>query len=591
MAHPTRGHISHTYDITEVLGVDADTLTIRYRDAAHATPQSVTLNVVQRNTVARQMLEAMAQSLRVHGDGDWESAYALAGRMATCAKVCDDLTARGVHDIADPAVDLPLLRAVIEPYTDSTKRTLNKLLARILRANNAEGAPLARALTNTTYMVKESTTEPYSDEQADEIEAKARACFIDAVKAQRELLTELGVDTSGRAWLAVPAEDIVAQARRQYAHLAGTRPPGGNAARAELIAWCLLNPAAFARTRSRARKAPRPSIDAIGSALYPGVSVLVSGLVLQCLAEEIGLNLSTLLRTEPDDLVITGETNASLRVLKARNRSDENVAVRTESMFSAGGLVQTLTGLTRFSRLHRRTALPEGSEVADRVYVEHVEPPADSQVLPSSRLQQGWRLLAATAADPHPSLRFRALRAKALERAVRKDPNADVHGHSQQTRQHYLENVFPQSTLADLATAAQDTLVDSASSAFASHTTGIAANQRDFLDVGVGVCANAGADPDDRTKPCSLGITACFTCPNGYRTAESVPGLLAAKRYAEIIRDNDPDEWGNGEAATLHYYATRCLEEYPLTVVATAEATDLTPLIVTINGLYTELRR
>jgi len=78
MAHRSRGTISHTYDIKQVIDVDFDRLSITYTDAAHAEPRMVILKVDPVTPAAQQLLLAMADSIAVYGDGQWESAYALA---------------------------------------------------------------------------------------------------------------------------------------------------------------------------------------------------------------------------------------------------------------------------------------------------------------------------------------------------------------------------------------------------------------------------------------------------------------------------------------------------------------------------------
>ena len=82
--------------------------------------------------------------------------------------------------------------------------------------------------------------------------------------------------------------------------------------------------------------------------------------MIQCLAQDLGFNLSTMLRTEPSDLTYTGRDQGMLLSAKARNHSEDYVPVRTESMFTTGGLVATLSGLTRFSRHYRAERLSGG---------------------------------------------------------------------------------------------------------------------------------------------------------------------------------------------------------------------------------------
>jgi hypothetical protein len=430
--------------------------------------------------------------------------------------------------------------------------------------------------------------------------------------AQRAVLADIGVDLDGRRWLQLPADDLVAWAAEEHPELCDAPPPTYSADRQTVIAWALLHPAAFARTDGRqiVRSGRFVAVDPIGRALHPGAAVLTAALIIHCLAEDTGLNLSTMLRSDPADLVYSGEEHALLHTAKARNHSEDRVPVRASSMFTTGGLFEALTGLTRFTRHYRMgqlAALGMTSTVANKLYVEHRADVGTCEILANHRIHQAWR---SVEFDPHwrladlsrddCGLRFQALRSKALQRRLRRDPDGDVEGHGKRTRLHYLAHVLPEHVLAAQATGAQDDIVAKALEQFvpvqqADHGAAkdlAAAKRSDLLDVVVGVCTSAGNDPDDHTAPCSLGLAACFTCPNGYRTLDHIPGLLATVAFADIVRDNDPDEWENGEASLLHHYATECLQQFPKTVVdAVHTRTDLTAHIVTISSLYTEMRR
>jgi len=614
MAHRTRGFTSHTFDIKKVLSVDYDTLTIVYTDAAHAAPQTAKLDPGPVTPAGRQLLDGMVNSLRVYGDGDWESSYGLGKTARSCTRVLTSLSQRGVTDFTDDRLALDVLREVLADFDDGTKRTLNKLLGRVLRKHHPRGGPLAYALANTAYMVKDSATEPYDDDIADAIEQAARGLFTEAYIAQRQVLSDFGIDVAGKGWMTIPATEIIADAQRRFPHARTAGQPRYGASRAELIAWCLLHPEIFGHTDGRRQLNPlSAAITEIGIALHLSNDILVSGLILQCLADDTGLNQATMLRTEPTDLIYTGEEHGLLLTAKARNHSEDKLPVSTESMFSAGGMVATLTALTRFNRHYRAVHLAgadadEIPDVVNKIYVEHWRDCQRAEILTTNRIHHGWR---STAFDPHwktpdiirrdHGLRFRALRNKSLERGIKKNPNADVHGHGRRTRLHYLAHVLPEHTLVAHATAAQDDIVEQALARFAAPvagaTDGVAkeladVDEYDLLDVVVGVCATGGNDPDNTDTPCSLGLAACFVCPKGYRTADHVPGLLATVAFAEIIRDNDPDEWENGEASLLHFYARESLAQFPAALVETVKsATDLTPHILNVNGLYTELRR
>ena len=607
MAHRTRGFTSHTYDIRAVVSVNLERLEITYTDAAHASPQAVRLNVDPGLPIARQLLEAMADSITVHGDGQWESGYSLAGNASRVSALIRHLAQHGVIDLTNPAVSLAQLRDAIEPMDVSTKRTMNKLVGRALKAHHPDGITLARALQNTRYMVTDPTEQPYDDAEADAIQRAARKVFDDAFKAQRQLLGELGFETTTRSWLRIPAQEVLKEAARRHPELRGSTQPSFGASLETQICWALLNPAAFGRAPGRPLVLGS-QLPAIGEALYPPASVLTAAAVLHCLAELSGLNLATILRTEPSHLIYTGTDHGIVTLAKARNHSEDTLAVSTSSNATLGGLIEALTGLTRFSRHWREINLCSSGDrpdIVDRLYVEHVRDPMRAELITNLRLHAGWRHPAFsrhwTEDSPDPGLRFRALRRKALERAVAANPRADVHGHTERTRVHYLANVLPDHVLTAHATAAQDDILDAALARFSSVDTlpaetagrlSAAVENGQTADVVVSVCTSGGNDPDESDKPCSLGLAACFTCPNGFRTVDHIPGLLATVEYATIIRDNNPDEWENGDAAALHFYATESLKQFPQPLVQEiGDAADLSALLATIDVLYTEFRR
>ena len=610
MTHRNRGHISHTWDIKRVLSVDLNELSITYEDVAHAEPQTARLRVRQPTEAAGQLLNAVSQSISVHGDGRWESSQTLQRTLWATTKIADALHDHGIDEFGAVGLNLQLLRTLIEDFDSSLKRTLNRLLARALRAHHPNGDAIGRALQNTTYMVREPKLDLYDDIEADAIRHSAQGVFHAAFTAQKRLLAELGYDTAGRAWLRIPAEEVIADCRRRHPTMTGSPQPRIGASRVDQIDWALLNPAPFGLRLGRSGSPIGRAMLEIGEGLYPPNYVLTAALILHCFVELSGLNQSVMLRTTPSDLISTGTNNAILDVAKARNHTEDGLAVRTESNNTLGGLIEALAGLTRFARHFRVQHFSgrEVPEVADRLYVEHRENPAKAQVLSSQRMHHGWRH---TAFDTHwnltgldrttVGLRFNAIRRKVLERAITANPRGDVHGHSARTRVHYLANVLPEYTLVKQATAAQDDIIDRALNRFttvsqpdnpnakrlaAAEATGATA------DVIASVCVSGGNDPDDNGKPCSLGLAACFTCSNGYRTVDHIPGLLATVAYTELIRDNDPDEWENGDAGPLHFYATETLKQFSSALVdGVKESVDLRGHMLTINGLYTELRR
>ncbi len=610
MAHPTRGSTSHTFDIIEVLSVDPEHLSLTIRDAAHAAPQTFALRVRGLTPAAGQLFRGMQESLAVIGDGLWESSVTLDRMMSVVSQLINRLTLHDITDFSSLDVDLPKLREVLEDFDPNVKRTLNKLMGRVLRSNHPNGKQFASALQNTAYMVKESKMVLYEDLVVDAIKHAAQGVFNEVFKAQRTVFESLGYDVKGRTWLRISAQDVLKSIRSRFPELESANQFPLRSSHIEQIAWVLLHPEKFPLSNGRRRTPVLDGrVESLGIALYPTSTILTAAAILHCLAELSGLNLSVILRTEPSDLAHTGDRTGILKLAKAHNHSEDTLAVRTESNNTLGGLIEALTGLTRFSRDYRLRYFEKRDMVplvTSRLYVVHISDPSDCKVISDQQLQQGWRSRAFdkywqddTIVRANVGLRFIALRRKVLERAL--DPEGDVHGHSNRTRVYYLQNVLPQHTLVTHATAAQDDIVKVAMERFSSVAEASdpeVQQLRKAIDVGetadllVGVCTSGGKDPEVAELPCSLGLAACFTCPNGYRTVDHVPGLLALVSFTELIRNNDPDEWEHGDAAVLNFYAKGCLAEFPSSFVAQAHAqTDVQGQMAIISQLYTEFRR
>lgn len=193
-------------------------------------------------------------------------------------------------------------------------------------------------------------------------------------------------------------------------------------------------------------------------------------------------------------------------------------------------------------------------------------------------------------------LRWRALRRWALYCGTVFDARHDVKHHTSRTRVDYLAQCLPDVVLHQAGAEAQEEFHTQALERFL--TPDAAARLADAVasdttaDVHVTACSSSGNDPDRPELPCSLGLAACFTCPNGYRTRDHVPGLLGLVAYTEVIRDHDPEEWLTGDAAALHHYATRTLERFPSHLVEAARSTiRLGEEMTVIHGLYHEFRR
>lgn len=615
MAHPTRGRRTGTYEIQQLLTVDSEGLSLTFRHAGAYEPETVRLTAPD-TPAARQLLQAMADSIKVGDNGDrysgWESAITVRNGFFNARVMLEGLARLGFDSFAALELDVPKLRTVYDPLVENRKRSAVWLLARVLRANHPNGKALATALKNTRFRAEETDPFTYDDVIASAIEASARGVYAARYTEQRELFHAIGVNVDGRAWLRTQAEETITWAREAYPDQCGpdVREPIFGVTYEEQVAWALTHPEKFGYVKhARHPQVISAEIQAIGRALYPDNVALTAALILHCLGENSGYNHSVLLEKNAESLIRIGSDEALEHAVKGRNHSQDTRATRLSSIYTPGGIVETLTGLTRFSRHHRRRLTnPDGSPaaVAGRLYIEHTADPAVAKVLDSQRPQSAWR---GSEFDVHwddsaglradVPLRFSALRLVAQARALGEGLKGDVHGHSARMKVHYVSHVLSDYVLNKLAVEAQDDFHDDAVVRFkpvADATEGPAADlavvpTELLMDVEIGVCASKGNDPRSPERRCPLGIVACFTCPNGYRTADHIPGLLAAVEFSKIVERNDPQEWEDGEASQLRFYAEGSLKEFSRRVVENVRCTtDLRPHILTVAGMYTELR-
>lgn len=617
MAHATRGHRSSAYEILQLVNVDHQNLSLTIRHAASYEPQEFVLRT--RYTVAaHQLLDAMAASIKVSPTADrhsgWESRETVQYSIWYTRVILTELHAHGIEDFADERVDIPLLRSLYNPLQEGTRRNAVHLLARILRAEHPNGNALSVALKNTRFPAEEGETFTYDDEVAEAIESAAKGVWADHFAAVRQLFERMGYDVQaarGRGWLHLPAADIIATYQRTQPAWCepDARQPIDGVFDHE-VAWALTHPDQFGIFHGRAPRIIRPTLRDIGSILYPDRQILTAALILHCLGENSGYNYSVLMEKSADSLTQIGQDTALEANVKARNHSEDQRPTSTASIFTPGGIVGVLTGLTRFSRHSRRDLRDNAGNnppIVNRLYVAHAADPAKSKVMPWAYLHNGWRSEAFAKHWPlatdhrEASLRFRALRLVSQARAMKEGLKADVHGHSERTKVHYLAHVLPAHTFHQHATEAQDHFHRETVANFQHPTThdenpvaaalATAAETGQLADVEIGLCASGGNDPDEPTKPCSLGIDACFTCPNGFRTVDHVPGLLAAVDLTRIIEDHDPAEWQTGEAPQLRFFAQAALDQFPPLVIKNVQRNvDLTPHLHTVTGLYLELR-
>jgi hypothetical protein len=616
MAGPRRLRGSGTYEIEELVGVNLETLEITYRTAAAYQP--ITSRLKGENTpAARQLLQAMADSIKVGNNGDaysgWESGVTVDQGFKHAKALLSRLYEQGCTDFSSDQISVPLLRHLYQPFTSPAMRSSCWLLARVVKDNHPNGNAISIALRNTRFRTEESNPFSYDEVVADAIEAAARAVYYQRVEAQREIIHHLGHDTSTRSWMRIPASEIIDQVRRSHPEVTKPQTPQPSLAadKSTQIAWALTHGEHFGYQKHKHESTVLgPVMKDIGHALYPDNLTIVAAAILHCLGENSGFNFSVILQKDADALTYLGPDYALEHNVKSRAKLEDTRPTRLTSIYTPGGVVESLSGLTRFSR-HARLNLLKSTgaraTVANRLYVEHSRDPEDATVITSDRFQQAWRHNPAwdshwpVGAGPRNKvpIRMAALRLVAQRRAMAEGVKADVHGHSERIKTHYSAHVLPDHVFNKYAIAAQDSFHDVAleSFKFVSDATdgpaGVLASTSpdQIMDVEIGLCVSNGMHPDDQALRCGLGIVACFTCPNGYRTVDHIPGLLAAVELGNIIERNDPVEWEEGQASALRFLAQACLDKFPPMVVGNVRrSTDLVSHILTVTGMYMELR-
>ncbi len=615
MAHATRGRRSGTYEIQELVGVDLDLLSLTVRHAGAYQPKVFRLNV-SSTPAARQLLQALAESIKVGRNGDadsaWESVVTLERSVSWSQILLAELKAAGLDDFSSPAINVPLLRKLYRTLNSTTRRSACWLLARVVRINHPNGTALSHALRNTRFQVDYGVPFTYDDLVSTAIEKAAKGVYTARYVAQREIFARLGYDVSGRDWLRIPPEELIDWAQRTQSEAShpNAMQPRFAPTFEQQVAWALTHPSNFGYVKYARGGQVFGTMGKIAIALYPDNVLLTAALVLHCLGENSGYNQSVLLEKNVNSLIHLGSDHALERSVKSRNKTQDTRATRMSSIYTPGGVIETVSGLTRFSRHHRRNlSNPDGtpSTIVDRLYVEHCSDPAAARVLDLQRRASAWRSsvewdehwdASAGQRDQVP-LRLSALRLVAQSRAMGEGLRADVHGHTEKTKMHYTAHVLSDYVFNRHAVEAQNTFHDDAVARFtvvAEATDGPAAelaaiDRADIMDVEIGLCTSGGNDPEDQKKRCSLGMVACFTCPNGYRTVDHIPGLLAAVELGGIVERNDPGEWENGQASHLRFYAQACLDQSPAMVVGNVKRrVDLAPHVLTVAGLYIEMR-
>ncbi|WP_284989487.1 hypothetical protein [Arthrobacter sp. efr-133-TYG-120] len=505
---------------------------------------------------ARQLTDGLLGCLHVDG-GTWTSSATLVRMHGLARKFLRWLDEEhGILDLTAPTVTTTLVwNGVIETgYDGSAQRNLRTFLADTLSDLRHDGERFRDFLYRRSLKVDVSRVMGYTPEVAAAIEKIASSFVADWYVRHREAvqaaLGNLPVD-----WLHADAARFVPEQARET-------PPQFIVRRKDLAA----------------------------------------AMVLLALVDDKGPNLATIQSYTSDSVERSGDMGSFVTGAKARNHQILRSPSPAGGLFSYGGLLEFITAATRVDRMFR-------NHNADFDRLLFVATGA-STVVGASVVNDWWKSAARTGANPDLplpiKLSFQCLRKAATLRG--KLRGHSIIGQKPAMARIYLKDAVPDVILVPGVLDTQDSAAGywrAKTKAIGGLAAPVGATLRGpdevsaaeqlaqadaVMDVGVAACASNGQSPSDESKPCGLGPVACFVCPNGYRTPEIVPGLLATVEFTEDIRKYEPEEWVRSEAPVLNSLARKALAQFPQQFVLGIPDEEIARSRVLIACVYMEGR-
>ncbi|MFJ5535108.1 hypothetical protein [Streptomyces sp. NPDC093261] len=492
----------------------------------------------------RQLTQAALDRLHVHG-GTWTSSQTLENQVHAARRFLDWLGSHsGVDDLASPDfTPADAWQGVLASNRRPIRqRNFRSFLADTLKLLRPDGEVFASALYGRALPVEVADVQGYAPQVANAIEKVARRRIGDWYQRHRAAVRQ-ALGGLPRDWLHRSATELLVSGKE--------------------------------------------------SAFVVGSADLAAAAALLSLIDNKGPNWSVIVSYTADSVERAGDDAAFATGVKARNRRVQRSPAPAGGLFSYGGLLEFVTAATRVAR-HLRD---DGSDFARLLFV----PTEGRRVIDSEHVRAWWDTTDRAWPDPavpRPRrLHFQRLRKAALLRS-RRELGLPIVGQSQRTARLYLADALPDVLLIPGLLDVQNSVTEY----WRGQTVHIptpdeleAAEELRrapaVLDVGVAACTTNGQSPTDPAKPCGLGPVACFVCPNGYRTPETIPGLLAAVQFTDGIKQHSPQEWLAGEAPVLHRLASEALLQFPRPLVAAASQTDVDNARALIACVYLEGRR
>ena len=492
------------------------------------------LNVVQ------EVFDGLTEVPKFSG---WNSSVTVDAAVRDAVQVCRVLVGDGVSSVAD--LDLKALLAVTERVV--SRKFARRLLARTLfKIGTSESVLVGEALLLHRNEARvEGTTEPYTEDEVAVIRQVAWDLVDETYKLHESYTKGLiswlpeGTSVAHRDWWSISAKEIIAAAtarahsgdrgsalkdRRTVASLQENsirmNLHEGYMTLDEAIDWLLIHPAKLAATDWQAQ-------------VFFQREVMAAALIHHCFIDLQGFNLSTMRNTGVESLTALGPSSSMVDTIKPRAHLHAREASLTASRENdLAGFLAMVEALTKFTR-HFRAQARHPAEVADLYYGLHDPNRTVKNVLGRVKTTEINRRIAAALTDAglHGdgfSLSFKKLRLAAKAEGQKNDPRHQLHGQNRQTATTYDKKMLPVTVLHDAMDKSVNEIVeegwDRLDDAIKTDT---------LADMTVSACISGGADPQDEAARCEQGILACFACPNGVRTLDHIPGLIAMLRVLE----------------------------------------------------------
>ena len=499
--------------------------------------------------VVREIFDGLAAAAR---KSDWASSATVRAATSDAVQLAHRLVDAQKASVAD--LDLDQLLAVAKDLrNDSVVPT--RILAYALNEIGSNEVTATALLHHRHGVRHEETVEPYSEEEVAVIRQVAWGVVDEAYEVHEAYTQGLvdwlpaGTSVADRDWWSIPADVVIAAAtaraksgqrtreRKRTGQRKRNRSVASLSARAihtnlqsgdmpihEAIDWLLIHPDAFSASGWQAP-------------VFFEREVMTAALVHHCFIDLRGFNLSTMRNTGVESLTPTGPSSSMVDTIKPRAflHARETSGLRSRRIALAGflGMVEALT---KFSR-HFRAQAGYPPEVADLFYARHDPNGTVENALGDLSITVLVRRIQTALNDAGLdgegfTLSFKKLRLAAKAEGQKNDPEHQLHGQNRRTATTYDKKMLPVTVLHDSMNKSVDEIIEDGWDRVAD-----AVENGTLTDLTVSACTSGGADPDADETRCEQGILACFACPNGVRTLDHIPGLIAMSRALEDSDD------------------------------------------------------